>query len=71
MVAPAVLFAGVFALLMGFTFLRIADSAEDGGVSSLAQLCASAFFVASNASLTIGPLGVLGLASTLRKTKRT
>jgi hypothetical protein len=70
MVAPVVLFTGVFALLMGFTFLRIADSAEDVDISTLAQLCAWMFLVASIAGLTIGPLGVLGLASTLRKSKR-
>ena len=70
MVAPVVLFTGVLALLLGLTFLRIADGAEDVGTSTLAQLCAWVFFVASIAGLTIGPLGVLGLVSMLRKSTR-
>lgn len=69
MVVPVMLFTGVFALLMGFTFLRISGSVEDSGIATLAQLCAWMFFVASIAGLTIGPLGVLGLAATLRKRK--
>jgi hypothetical protein len=56
--------------MLGLTFLRIADGAEDVGTSTLAQLCAWVFFIASIAGLTIGPLGVLGLASILRKSTR-
>jgi hypothetical protein len=70
MVAPIVLFTGVLALLTGFTFLQIADSAEDAGISTLAQLCGWMFFVASFAALTMGPFAVLGLAATLRKSTR-
>ncbi len=70
MVVPVVLFTGVLALMLGLTFLRIADGAEDVGTSTLAQLCAWVFFIASIAGLTIGPLGVLGLASILRKSTR-
>ena len=70
MVAPVILFQGVFALLMGFTFLQIADNVEAAGISALAQLCAWMFFVIAIASLTVGPLGVLGLVSTLRKSRR-
>jgi len=70
MVVPVLLFSGVFALLMGFTFLRISEGVEDPGIRSLAQLHAWVFFVASFASLTIGPLGIYGLASRLRKIGR-
>ena len=70
MVVPVMLLTVVFALLMGFTFMQISDSVEDGGIATLAQVCAWTFFVSAFAGFTIGPLGVLGLAATLRKSKR-
>ena len=70
MVAPVVLFTGVFALLMGFVFLQIGASVEDPTVGSLAQLCAWMFFVASFGYLTIGPLGIFAMVSTLPRVGR-
>lgn len=70
MVVPVLIFTIVFSLLMGLVFHRISAAVENPDVSSLAQLCAWVFFVGSFAGVTIGPLGVLGLASTLRRSGR-
>ena len=67
MLAPVVLFTGVFALVMGFLFQQIGASVEDPALSSLAQLCGWLFFVASFAYLTVGPLGVFAMVGTLRR----